>query len=181
MLLGCVAHLEPHKGQRHLVAAVGRLRASGRNVEVVLVGGGSDELALHMLTTELGLRDQVHFLGVRTDLPVVLSALDVLALPSVFEGFGIVQAEGMLLRLPVLSTNAGGALEVVADGETGFLVPFGDVDAITARLSQLVDDAELRAEFGARGRERILREFSLDRMVDRYLRLYERVLTKSDR
>ena len=177
ILIGCVAALAEHKGQRFLIEAIQRLLSEGFDVRLVLVGGGADEDNLRAKVDALGVVDRVDLLGVRTDLARVLSALDVLALPSIFEGFGIVQAEGMLMGLPVVATNAGGALEVVDEGETGFLVPYGDVTALTDRLRLLVKNPAMRQEMGIKGKAKVEREFTVDRMVDRYLDLYERVLS----
>lgn len=95
------------------------------------------ELSSKRLVRERNVVERVIFRGARRDLLNVLTALDVLALPSTFEGFGIVQAEAMYLGSPVVATNHGGSTEVVEDGVTGFLVPFGDVDALVDRLRRL--------------------------------------------
>ncbi len=91
-----VAHLEAHKGQRHLIGAFARF--AGPCDLLVLVGDGPTRPDLEMQATTLGVIDRVQFTGARTDLPVVLAATDVLALPSTFEGFEIVQAEAMYLK-----------------------------------------------------------------------------------
>jgi glycosyltransferase involved in cell wall biosynthesis len=167
-----VAHLEPHKGQLHLLRAIGRL---GRDdVVLLLVGDGSSRPRLEHEVERLGLAERVLMLGARRDLPAVLAATDILALPSTFEGFGIVQAEAMYLGIPVVGGDRGGATEVIVDGVTGYLVPFGDEVSLTDRLGRLVGSADLRAAFGRAGRARVVRHFTCEAMAARYAALYER-------
>ena len=174
VVIGEVAHLVEHKGQRHLVAAVARLAPTVPHLRLLLVGDGPDRQQLEDLVRQHGLAERVVFTGARGDLLNVLAAIDVLALPSTFEGFGIVQAEAMYLEKPVVATSHGGSTEVVEDGLTGFLVPFGDVDALADRLSRLVGDRVLRVAMGARGRERVLSLFTAARMGASYERSYLR-------
>lgn len=171
-----VAHLEPHKGQEHLIAAFAR--ASGPADRLVLVGEGPLRQRLEDLVGKLGLENRVTFTGARPDLPVVLAASDILALPSTFEGFGIVQAEAMYLRIPVVGTDRGGATEVVVDGVTGFLVPYGDENLLANRLGQLLASPALRSRMGVAGRARVLERFTLERMARRYADLYAGSITK---
>ena len=171
-----VAHLEPHKGQEHLITAFAR--ASRPVDRLVLVGDGSMRQRLTDLVESLGLVNLVTFTGARQDLPVVLAASDILALPSTFEGFGIVQAEAMYLRIPVVGTDRGGATEVVVDGVTGYLLPFGDEDLLAERLRQLLASPDLRSRMGAAGHARVLDRFTQERMARRYAELYAGTITR---
>lgn len=171
-----VAHLEPHKGQKHLVAAFAR--ASGADDRLLLVGDGSTRPQLEGQAAGAGLADRVLFTGARQDLPVILSASDIVALPSTFEGFGIVQAEAMYLRIPVVGTDRGGATEVILDGVTGYLVPFADERLLAERLAELLRSPELRSRMGAAGRARVLEQFTLEQMARRYAELYNGTLRR---
>jgi glycosyltransferase involved in cell wall biosynthesis len=171
-VVGEIAHLAPHKGQIHLVRAAAQVRAEVSGLQVLLVGDGPDREALEAEVARLGLGETVHLLGARSDLPALLSAIDVLALPSTFEGFGIVQAEAMYLERPVVATSHGGSTEVVDDGVTGYLLPFGDVDGIGAHLVRLAQDRELRARMGTAGRRRVEERFTSQQMGAAYLALY---------
>lgn len=166
-----VAHLEEHKGQVHLIEAFARLPDDPPTM-LLLVGDGSTRSALEARVRDLRLDGRVRFTGSRRDLGTILMATDVLALPSAFEGFGIIQAEAMYLRRPVVATSFGGSVEVVEDGETGYLVGFADVDALVGRLGELVRAPVLRETMGAKGRARVLREFTADVMAERYAELY---------
>jgi glycosyltransferase involved in cell wall biosynthesis len=172
VVVGEVAHLMPHKGQRHLIDALAPVLRERADVRLLLVGDGADRLALERQVEAQGVSPHVIFTGPRSDLASVLSAIDVLALPSTFEGFGIVQAEAMYLERPVVATNHGGSTEVVSDGDTGFLVPFGDVKQLRARLAELIDDPQLRLRMGASGRARVLDRFTAERMAGSYAALY---------
>lgn len=166
-----IAHLEPHKGQQHLIAAFARLAAD--RALLLLVGDGSARRDLEEQVTRLGLADRVVFAGARADLPTILAASDILALPSTYEGFGIVQAEAMYFQLPVVTGDRGGSTEVVVDGVTGFLVPFGDVNALADRLGRLISSPRLRKRFGQAGRARVLERFTQQVMAARYAELYD--------
>lgn len=174
IVITCVAHLAPHKGQQHLLEAFARIAGRYPQACLLLVGDGPLREMLTDRATELGLAEHVRLTGARNDLPTVLAASDVLVLPSVFEGFGIVQAEAMHLGLPVIATDRGGSTEVVEDGVTGYLVPFGDISALTGYLEHLVADPAQRAEMGTAGRSRVDRMFTQDAMVDGYEELYSR-------
>jgi glycosyltransferase involved in cell wall biosynthesis len=167
-----IAHLAPHKGQLHLIRAFAALQ--GSELVLLLAGAGPDRQELEQETAALGVSAQVHFLGERSDLAALLVASDVVALPSTFEGFGIVQAEAMYVGRPVIGGDSGGATEVVVDGVTGYLVPFGDVAALADRLQRLVNSPELRESFGRAGRERVLANFTQPAMTARYDALYRR-------
>jgi glycosyltransferase involved in cell wall biosynthesis len=171
LVISEIAHLAPHKGQIHLVRALARLER--HDVRLLLVGDGPSRATIEDEAARLGLRDRVTLTGARADLPLLLAATDVLALPSTFEGFGIVQAEAMYLGIPVVSSDRGGSTEVVVEGQTGFLVPFGDEAALADRLARLVDSPDLRRRLGQAGRERVLERFTQERMAARYARLYE--------
>lgn len=171
-----IAHLEPHKGQQILIEAFDQL--ADDRVRLLLVGDGSARPGLERQVAELRLSDRVTFTGSRADLPVLLAAADILALPSTYEGFGIVQAEAMYFRLPVVATDRGGSTEVVQDGITGYLVPFGDVTALADRLGQLIASPELRRRFGEAGRARVLERFTQQAMTARYAELYDGTITR---
>lgn len=174
LVVGEIAHLRPHKGQRHLVGAVARITERHPGLRLLLVGGGPDREVIEDLARSLGVADRVCLTGPRQDLALVLAALDVLALPSTFEGFGIVQAEAMYLGVPVVATSHGGSTEVVDDGVTGFLVPFGDEDQLADRIDRLAGDPGLRARMGAAGRRRVLERFTAGAMARGYAELYDR-------
>lgn len=128
---------------------------------------------------ELGLGDDVVFTGELADTRPAYAAMDIFVLPSAQpEPFGGVVMEAMCMGLPVIATNIGGSVEQVADGETGFLIPAGDVGALADKLELLLRDADLRKRFGEAGRRRVAERFTLEGMVEKITRVYEECLTR---
>lgn len=153
----CVAHLYPRKSLGTLLAAMARLRAIYPEARLRLVGHGPEEEHLHRLATRLGLDGAVAFLG-HVSLAMLAAEYrnaDVFCLPSRQEGFGIVFLEAMAAGLPIVACQAAAVPEVVADGETGLLVPPLDPAALAAALARLADDAALRWRLGMAGRDRV--------------------------
>jgi glycosyltransferase involved in cell wall biosynthesis len=149
-VVGCFSRLSPWKGQHVLLAALAQLP---KNITVLLVGDalyGEDEYVqkLHDQIAEFGLADRVKFLGFRSDVPQLMQACDVIAHTSTnAEPFGRVIVEAMLSRRPVIATAAGGAVELIRDRHTGWLVKPGDVNALTTAILEiqtLDDTSELQ-------------------------------------
>ena len=119
---------------------------------------------------------KIVFAGERRDVPRLMAACDVFVLASLWEGFGLVFAEAMAAGRPVVGTNVSAVPEVVADGETGLLVPPRDPRALAAALLRLLGDPEERRRMGRNGYARVRERFSAGRMVDETLAVYEAVL-----
>jgi glycosyltransferase involved in cell wall biosynthesis len=139
----------PIKGFDLLVAALPALAAAVPSARVVLIGDGPERAALEAQATVLGVRERVLVTGATPEIAVGLAAADALAAPSRNEGMGRALVEGMALGLPVVGAEVGGIPAVVADGETGRLVPPGDPAALARALAELGRDAVLRAKLGA--------------------------------
>jgi len=117
------------------------------------------------LAEELGVAERVHVLGPRKDVPALMHAIDVFAMPSIWEGFGLVLLEAMAAGRPIVASRVATIPEVVLDGQTGLLVPAGDPLLLAEALAQLADQPALAARLGEAGRERVRRQFSLEKMV----------------
>jgi glycosyltransferase involved in cell wall biosynthesis len=170
-----VARLAPVKGQRELIEALARLDT---DVRVTLVGrdierAGAYERELRELAERLGVADRVEFAGYRDDARDLMGRAAVVVLPSWTEGLPMTLLEAMARRRAVVATPVGGTPEVVADGETGVLVPPRDATALAAALRELLRDPERRAALGAAGRARVESAFSRERMVERVLEVYD--------
>ncbi len=122
------------------------------------------------------LRDRLHYLGFRADVERVLAAADVVVCASRFEDYGVVIVEAMAAGKPVVSTNRGGPAETLADGETGWLVPPGDADALARRVIELLRDPAQRQQMGAAGRARVERLFSARANGEQFTRKLEAIL-----
>jgi glycosyltransferase involved in cell wall biosynthesis len=178
LLLGGVGRLDEVKGFDILLEAFAQLAGAYRRLHVVLAGRGPMREALELQAARLGIFGRVHFLGFRSDVRQVYEALDVLALSSLSETLSYALLEGMAMELPAVGSRVGGVPEVIAPGQTGFLVPPRDAGALAAALRPLLDSAELRNRMGSTGRQRVLRQFSEEQMVERTLGVYRQMLQR---
>jgi glycosyltransferase involved in cell wall biosynthesis len=167
---------ERYKGADMLIAALPRVLTTAPDAFLVLVGDGEDRPRLERLAHELGVAERTRFLHELTqdELFACYASCEVFALPSRGEGFGLVYLEAMAHGKPVIGGAHGGALDVVEDGVTGWLVPHGDIE----RLSRaLLADPVRAAEMGARGRDRLARKFSFEQFRFQLRQLLEGILT----
>ncbi|WP_297853548.1 glycosyltransferase [Meiothermus sp.] len=144
--------------------------------EVELIGDGPLQSFAEEQAIRLGIRNRVHFVGARTDVAERLAQAHIFVLTSNYEAFPLSILEAMRAGLPVVASNVGGVAEAVIDGETGFLVPRGDLQALRSRLAQLIDNPQLRRQMGMAGRARYEAHFTLEQMLDKILAVYEKVL-----
>ena len=178
-LVGNVGRLSPQKGQRHLIRAMPLLLERVPNAHVAIAGAGELEPELQELAEELGVGHRVHLLGARRDVPALMHAIDVFAMPSIWEGFGIVLLEAMAAGRPIVASRVATIPEVVADGETGILTPPTDHEAIAEALVTLALDRDAATAMGDAGRERLRNSFSLEKMVADTELLYEELVAHS--
>lgn len=175
-VIGAVGRLVPQKGHRYLIEAVRRMASAGEDVALAIVGEGPllGRLEEQVAAAELGRR--VFFIGFRRDIPDLLAAFDVFVLPSLWEGFGLVLLEAMAARRAIVASRVSAIPEVVEDGVSGVLVPPADPKALAEALLALRHDAARRAALGAAGHERLRREFTLERLIERTIEVYRSVL-----
>jgi glycosyltransferase involved in cell wall biosynthesis len=162
-----------------LIQAFGRVVQEIPDAKLLLVGEGPLRPSLEALATGLGIAESVRFVGYRRDVASIYAAADVVALTSANEGTPVTLIEAQAAGVPVVSTDVGGASDIVEDGESGLLVPPGDVDAIARALVRLGLDPELRARFGARGTQRTLGRYSVPRLVADVDSLYRSLLAEA--
>ena len=143
---------------------------------LLLVGDGPDRVKAELKCREQGTCGSITFLGSLPLIEEVLVGADLFLLPSASESFGLSALEAMACHVPVIATAVGGLPEVVADGETGYLFPVGDVAAMAEAAIRLLSDDELRTRFGRAGRRRAVELFDQDRVVARYREIYDRVV-----
>ena len=174
--IAAAGQLIERKGHRFLVEAVAALKQSQGPFKLVIFGSGELEEALREQTARLGVGKIVQFAGYREDLDALLGCFDLLVHPALAEGLGVVTLKAQAASVPVIGFRAGGLPEAVIDGETGMLVPPGDVAALTGAMATLMNDDDRRAILGRNGKARMQAEFSIDSMVDRHLELYESIL-----
>jgi glycosyltransferase involved in cell wall biosynthesis len=175
-ILGNIARLTEQKGQEVLLQAVSLLIRQGRNLKVVLVGGGPRRGELESLVDRLGINDHVLFLGPRHDLPELLSLFDILVLSSHWESLPVIILEAMAMAKPVVATDVAGVCEVVEDEVTGLLVEPNKPQLLAQAILKLMDNPGLAAQMGIAGRQRVERDFSVERMVAETTALYDDLL-----
>jgi len=182
LCVGIVGRLNDWKGQDVLIRAAPRVLQQFPTAVFLVVGdvykkNEAIRRDLQRLTEELGIRSRVLFTGFRTDVSRILDVMDVFVLASKRpEPFGIVQLEAMMKEKPVVATNRGGPLDVVVEGETGFLVPPNDPESLATKIIELLENPGLRASMGRKGRQRVLESFTLERQVADVVNIYSSMI-----
>jgi glycosyltransferase involved in cell wall biosynthesis len=174
-VVGIVANLRPVKRIDVFIKAAELILKDNDSVRFLVVGAGPLETELKAQARELGLSDAVVFTGGRTDIPVLLKAMNVGVLTSDSESFSNSIIEYMYAGLPVVCTEAGGCREAVLEGETGFVVPVGDYMAVAERVNTLLS-SERYAPLGKRGREIAMEFFGPERSLDKHCHLYRKLI-----
>jgi len=178
LLLGTTANLLPLKGYEVMLAALPAILAAVPAVHYLIIGGGGAEYGVRLkaIAVERGIAERVHFAGFQESVAAYLSALDLYVHPSLKEAFGLAVVEAMAMGKAVVATTTGGLPEVVAQGETGLLVPPGDAESLAATVVSLLEDRARREQMGNCGRTRAQERFSLDASVGHIEQLYGEVL-----
>lgn len=174
-----VARFQAQKDHPTLLRALAGLQQHSWQLD--LIGNGPLMGEMESLAATLGIGPRVRFLGQRMDVDQLLAQAQIGLLVSNWEGFPRSILEAMRAGLPVVASSVAGIEESVLDGETGFLVPRGGVEALQERLTRLLTDPELRVRLGAQGRARYEQHFTLGQCVARTLAVYEDVLAEGKR
>jgi glycosyltransferase involved in cell wall biosynthesis len=166
--------IEPHKGFRDALWAMGMLRFLALDIHLLLIGEGSDRARLERFAQETDVVGRVHFLGSQADIAPLLHESHLAWIPSRAEGGRSLALEAMAAGRPVIASRLPGLAEIVVEGETGFLVSPGDRVGLARRTRELLVDAERRRRLGEAGRRRVVEHFPVAGMVRRFAYLYER-------
>jgi glycosyltransferase involved in cell wall biosynthesis len=172
LVLGTVGRLDPVKDLRTLLEAVGALHKARPTVRLLIVGDGPERPRLESYARHLGIERIVAFAGYRRDARALLPALDVYVNSSVHEGVSLTLLEAMAAALSVVATSVGGTPEVIADQQTGLLVEARSAGQLASAIQSLLHVPEWRFALGNAARARVETDFSIDTMVDKYLRAY---------
>ena len=181
LVVGTLGRLTEQKAHRTLLEAVARLALRLPHVALVIAGDGPLRGELEAQAVRLGLGDRVRFLGVRRDRATLYGAMDVFALPSLWEGLSLSLIEAMGAGRPLVATAVGGNPEVIEDLRTGLLVPSGDPRALAEALESLLRDPQLSRTLGAAACEAARTRFGIDRHVAEIADLYRQGLGRPDR
>ncbi len=171
-----VARFHPVKDHATAVRAIARVAKEKPNVQLCLIGDGSERSKIEALAGELEISDNVRFMGVRADVGELLHGADIFMLSSLSEGISVTLLEAMATGLPIVTTDVGGNGEVVEHGQTGLLSPRGADESLAKNLATMLNDDVKRRSLGLAGRDRLLGLFTQDRMHRQYADLYGRML-----
>jgi glycosyltransferase involved in cell wall biosynthesis len=167
VLAGVVGRISPIKGQRTFIEAAASLAPRHPDLRFLIIGAGlfgeekEHEEEMRRLAAAIGLADRLVFTGYDRDIPPLMAALDICVVPSDEEGCGRAIFEAMAMAKPVIGTNTGGTPEIVADGETGLLIPPRDPEALASAIERVAGDADLRRRMGEAGRRRVEENFTI--------------------
>jgi glycosyltransferase involved in cell wall biosynthesis len=177
-VVGNVAALVPHKGQRYLIEAAHLVVQQIPDARFVILGEGELREHLERQVRDYHLEKHVLLPGFRADVLGCLKGFDLFVMSSVTEGLGTSLLDAMACGKPIVATTAGGIPEVVADKVNGLLVPPRDHHALAGAIVTLLKDKTLRDRFGAEGRRRFLESFTVEKMIDGTAAVYARVVGK---
>jgi glycosyltransferase involved in cell wall biosynthesis len=177
-VVAIVAVLRPEKNHRMLLDAAARIKARREDFIFLVVGEGSEGEELRRRSRDLSLGDAVRFLGSRDDIPEILRAADASVLCShpVVETFPLAVLEAMSSGVPVVACDVGAVREMIRDGDEGCIIRPGGAEALAGSLVFLADSPEARKRMGIRGRERVVRDFTVEGMVGKYAEMFAEAL-----
>ncbi len=179
-LVVSVGNLYPVKGHQYLVEALASLAARHPRLHVAIAGRGGLEDTLRSKAKAAGLGDRLHLLGLRSDIPAILAAADIFALPSLSEGLPLALIEAMFAARPIVATSVGEVSVALQDGQVGVLVEPGDAQALALAIDGLLADPSRMTTLGLGAARHARNQYSLARMVARYATLYEEALGATD-
>jgi glycosyltransferase involved in cell wall biosynthesis len=171
-VMAMVATLKTQKGHRFLLDAMPAVVSQFPDLHLLFIGDGELRQKLEEQTRALNLEDHVHFLGLRDDVPDLLGASDFFILSSLWEGLPMALIEAMASGLPVIATEVSGTREVMVDGQTGLLVPPGDVENLRNAMIHLLSNPERARAMGVAARKRVATLFGAEKQSRQHIQLY---------
>ena len=178
-LLVHVSNFRPVKRATEVVDVFHNLLQQGHGLKLLLVGDGPDRVSAEHRARELGVYDDIRFLGKQEPVEEILSIADIFLMPSGSETFGLAALEAMACGVPVIASRIGGLPELVLPGETGFLCELGDIDGYTNAANQLLTDEVLHKRMADASRRRAVEEFDTGIIVPQYESYYKRVMERA--
>jgi N-acetyl-alpha-D-glucosaminyl L-malate synthase BshA len=178
-LLTHVSNFRPVKRPVDCVEIFAKVKKRHPKTRLVMVGDGPERGACVYKAEQLGVSEDVIFVGKQGKIADYLGVSDVFLLPSELESFGLAALEALACEVPVIATRIGGIPEVVSDGECGYLSEVGDTTNMAEDTSRLLEDENLRRAMGEKGRELAVQRYGSDKIIPQYINFYERIVNKA--
>ena len=178
-LIGAIGRLVWQKGFEYLIHAVGDIAEYNQNIKLLVVGEGPERHHLIRLVEQLNINECVIFIEFQRDVKRILSTIDVLVVPSLLEGFPMIILEAMAMSKPIIATQIDGITEQLVDGKSGILVPPEDADALKTAIQRLMENDRLRNRLGKNARNRVEKDFSIEKMIDETTNVYQSLVENS--
>ena len=175
-LLVHVSNFRAVKRPVDCVEIFAKVKAKGGKARLIMVGDGPERSACYYQAEQLGVKDEVVFVGKQANIADYLGVADVFLLPSELESFGLAALEAEACEVPIIATRIGGIPEVVVEGETGFLSDIGDTEKMSDDVMKLLNNEEMRRTFGEKARELAVTRYGSDLIIPQYIAFYEKVL-----
>ncbi|MCX5895146.1 MAG: glycosyltransferase [Proteobacteria bacterium] len=179
-VIALIGRFHKQKGHLTLIEAVKMLLKELPACHVLFAGEGAEEVCIRTAVEEAGLSEHIHFLGVINNVAHLLPVIDIVVLPSLWEGLPNIVLEAMAVGLPVVASRIEGMDEVVLDGETGILFTPGDSQSLSKALRLLMHDEQMAKRMGATGRKHVKEKFQLQKTVQQTLHIYDTLLNRGN-
>ncbi|KAA3653632.1 MAG: glycosyltransferase family 1 protein [Calditrichaeota bacterium] len=173
-LIGTVTRLREEKGNKYLIEAFAEIAKTNPDVYLVLFGDGPLKAELQQQANTLNVAACVRFTGFVADIPVALGALDLVAIPSLREGFGLALVEAMAAGKPIVASNVGGMRELAENERNALMIPPADTSVLIAAMTRLINDKALRVQISAQAKEDAA-QYSIEKNVEKLEALYTRM------
>jgi len=175
-LFATVGRLTEQKGHYYLIKAARDVVAAHPEAHFVLIGDGELCTALTAQAATAGIAEHIHFVGVRSDIPILLASVDAFVLPSLWEGLSIALLEAMAAGKPIVATAVSGTVDVLQDGITGRVIPPGDGASLAAAMMQFITDPDIARNLGHAAKSHVIAHYSAQVQAERHLTLYQQVI-----
>lgn len=173
VIIGTAVRFYPQKGLCYLIQAIPAVLKAHPNIHFLLAGDGVERPTLEQLVETTGSKEHVTFTGFRSDIPRLVGAMDIYVLPSLWEGLPLALIEASMAGKTVVATRVGGNTEIIIDGETGVIVPPAQSESLSEKLILLVGSEKLRDDLSEHGKLFVREQFSIQRMIESYEKLYD--------
>ncbi|MCL4478477.1 MAG: glycosyltransferase family 4 protein [Deltaproteobacteria bacterium] len=175
-IIGTVGNANPQKGHKYLIEAMPAILKKHPEALLVDVGVSDQDIELSELAKNLDMGDRIIFTGNRHDVRPYLKAMDIFVFPSLVEGLGTAMLEAMSMKKPVIASRSGGMIDAIDDGRTGMLIEPASPDEIANAVCRLIDNPDYRTNLGTNAREAVIKNFSVNVVTEKTLKLFESVL-----